>query len=233
MDRDPVAVRALHRSRPAGADRPRAAGLRRRRRSSWSTTSTTTSTGINAYIAEALLDPSKMPAEYAALGKHAEPWKPTDVIAEASLIGGIFGKGGGSELDSALTLQAFDEALRQEGAGAQRLARLPLQERPRGADDGLRKRFPYETRSAVRQARPRAARPGLGPLHPGRRRQPPSAAPRRRRAIRRHRRATLQAALDGPAMPRTGSWSRAQAVDDRPPDRRHGPAGRLLRTRRS
>ncbi|HLB22087.1 MAG TPA: penicillin acylase family protein, partial [Solirubrobacteraceae bacterium] len=64
--------------------------------------------GINAYIAEARLDPNKLPAEYAALGKTPGEWKPTDVIAEASLIGGIFGKGGGSEVRSALTLEAFE-----------------------------------------------------------------------------------------------------------------------------
>ncbi|HEY0516801.1 MAG TPA: penicillin acylase family protein [Solirubrobacteraceae bacterium] len=64
--------------------------------------------GINAYIKEALVNPTKMPAEYAALGKVPTEWKPTDVIAEASLIGGIFGKGGGSELRSALTLEAFE-----------------------------------------------------------------------------------------------------------------------------
>ena len=65
--------------------------------------------GINAYVREALVDPNKMPAEYAALGKLPTEWKPTDVIAEASLIGGIFGKGGGAEVRSALTLQAFEK----------------------------------------------------------------------------------------------------------------------------
>jgi acyl-homoserine lactone acylase PvdQ len=64
--------------------------------------------GINAYIDAALLDPNKMPAEYAAFGKTPQHWTPTDVIAEASLIGGIFGKGGGNEVRSALTLQAFE-----------------------------------------------------------------------------------------------------------------------------
>src|SRR5262249_8509664 len=54
--------------------------------------------GINSYIAEALIDPNKMPAEYAGLGKAPAMWTPTDVIAEASLIGGIFGKGGGAEV---------------------------------------------------------------------------------------------------------------------------------------
>jgi acyl-homoserine lactone acylase PvdQ len=63
--------------------------------------------GINAYIAEARLNPLKMPGEYAAIGKPTGPedWKVTDVIATASLIGGIFGRGGGRELDSALLLQ--------------------------------------------------------------------------------------------------------------------------------
>ena len=63
--------------------------------------------GINTYIAEARLNPLKMPGEYAAIGRPAGPqdWKVTDVIATASLIGGIFGKGGGRELDSALFYQ--------------------------------------------------------------------------------------------------------------------------------
>ena len=53
------------------------------------------------------MNPLKMPGEYAAIGKPQGPqdWKVTDVIATASLIGGIFGKGGGRELDSALLLQ--------------------------------------------------------------------------------------------------------------------------------
>ena len=40
--------------------------------------------GVNQYIAEARLDPSKMPAEYAAIGRPHGPddWKPTDVVAE-------------------------------------------------------------------------------------------------------------------------------------------------------
>src|SRR5256712_9665937 len=47
--------------------------------------------GINAYINAARLHPNLMPAEYGALGKVPEEWKLTDVIAEASLIGGLFG----------------------------------------------------------------------------------------------------------------------------------------------
>jgi acyl-homoserine lactone acylase PvdQ len=65
--------------------------------------------GINQYIDEALLDPTKLRAEYAALGKMPEHFTLTDVIAEASLIGGIFGKGGGAEVKSALLVRALEK----------------------------------------------------------------------------------------------------------------------------
>src|SRR5207245_4539127 len=70
--------------------------------------------GINQYITEALIDPNKMPAEYAAIGKSPAMWKPTDVMADASLIGGIFGKGGGAEVRSALALQAYEQQCAKE-----------------------------------------------------------------------------------------------------------------------
>ena len=63
--------------------------------------------GVNAYIAEARSDPDKMPVEYPALGKEIEDWKPTDTVAIASLIGGIFGKGGGEEAKVSLAYQAI------------------------------------------------------------------------------------------------------------------------------
>ena len=62
--------------------------------------------GVNAYIAEARLNPTKLPGEYAALGKTLEDWKATDVVATAALVGGIFGKGGGAEVESAEVLSA-------------------------------------------------------------------------------------------------------------------------------
>ncbi|MDP1847808.1 MAG: penicillin acylase family protein, partial [Solirubrobacteraceae bacterium] len=56
--------------------------------------------GVNRYIEEARLDVTKMPGEYAAIGRPGgpEPWKLTDLVATASLVGGEFGKGGGDEL---------------------------------------------------------------------------------------------------------------------------------------
>jgi acyl-homoserine lactone acylase PvdQ len=64
--------------------------------------------GINAYISQAQLNPNLMPGEYAAINQPSGPaqWKVTDIIATAALVGGIFGKGGGRELPSALVLEA-------------------------------------------------------------------------------------------------------------------------------
>ncbi len=56
--------------------------------------------GVNAYIREARKDPSLMPAEYSLLGKEVENWRATDVIATASLVGGIFGRGGGASVQA-------------------------------------------------------------------------------------------------------------------------------------
>ena len=72
--------------------------------------------GINAYIAEARTDASKMPVEYPALGKELEDWKPTDTVAIASLIGGIFGKGGGEEARVSLAYQAIRERFGRRAA---------------------------------------------------------------------------------------------------------------------
>jgi acyl-homoserine lactone acylase PvdQ len=67
--------------------------------------------GVNAYISEAKLDPTKMPGEYAATNHPLGPdtWKGTDIIATASLVGAIFGKGGGQELGMAQFLQRLQD----------------------------------------------------------------------------------------------------------------------------
>jgi len=114
--------------------------------------------GINAYIREALVDPNKLPAEYAALGKLPTEWKPTDVIAEASLIGGIFGKGGGAEVRSALTLEAFEQRFgRKLGRKAWEDFR---EQNDSEAPTTVSKSFPYETTSPF-------AKSGLAMPDPG------------------------------------------------------------------
>jgi acyl-homoserine lactone acylase PvdQ len=103
--------------------------------------------GVNRYIAEARLDPTKMPGEYAALGRPQGPddWKVTDLFSTASLVGGIFGKGGGHELAESQLLDAFK---RRFGAKKGRT----LWEQFAAFDDRdapttvQRTRFPYQTK---------------------------------------------------------------------------------------
>jgi acyl-homoserine lactone acylase PvdQ len=101
--------------------------------------------GINQYINEAKLNPLKMPAEYAAINRPLgpDPWKVTDLIATASLVGGIFGRGGGAELEWGQLLQSF-----QQKFGGTRGRQMWLQ--LRAVDDSKApttvhngRRFPY------------------------------------------------------------------------------------------
>jgi acyl-homoserine lactone acylase PvdQ len=102
--------------------------------------------GINAYIAAASANPALKPAEYSLLNKPMEPWKPADVIAIASLIGGIFGRGGGNEVGSAEAMQALEARF---GRKAGRRAWLGFRSKnDPEAPTTISKQFPYETRSA-------------------------------------------------------------------------------------
>src|SRR4051812_1961728 len=101
--------------------------------------------GLNAYIAQAKLDPNKMPGEYAAIGQLQGPanFTQADIIATASLVGGIFGKGGGRELVEMQLLQGFKQRF-----GARRGRRLWRQwaafEDPDAPTTIRRKVFPYQ-----------------------------------------------------------------------------------------
>lgn len=65
--------------------------------------------GINQYIDEARMDPTKLPAEYEALQIVPEDWLPTDTVAVASLIGSQLGVGGGGELANANFIGALQK----------------------------------------------------------------------------------------------------------------------------
>jgi len=103
--------------------------------------------GINAYVDKALSDPRALPGEYIALGKSPTHWTLRDVIAEASLIGGIFGKGGGNELRSALLLQALQQRFGTK-KGRRAWADFRSKNDPEAPTTVLKTRFPYETASA-------------------------------------------------------------------------------------
>jgi len=69
--------------------------------------------GVNAYVALAQKDPRYLPADYAAATPDAEPkpWTDADVVAIAGLIGGIFGKGGGTEVANSQLLTYLQKTL--------------------------------------------------------------------------------------------------------------------------
>jgi acyl-homoserine lactone acylase PvdQ len=72
--------------------------------------------GINAYIAGAQLDPLLMPGEYAAIGDLGGPAPFTleDLVSIASLVGGIFGQGGGAQLSNAILYENLEQRFGSE-----------------------------------------------------------------------------------------------------------------------
>ncbi|MGH3441639.1 MAG: penicillin acylase family protein [Nitriliruptorales bacterium] len=65
--------------------------------------------GINAFIAEAIIDRTKLPAEYDALQQLPREWQLTDPVATATLIGATFSPGGGGQLANAAVLQELQK----------------------------------------------------------------------------------------------------------------------------
>jgi acyl-homoserine lactone acylase PvdQ len=106
------------------------------------------SAGVNKYIEEAKLplnSAAKMPAEYPALNhpQGPDPWKPTDIISIAALVGGVFGKGGGGELGSGAFLQAAQKRFgSRRGSAIWRDFRSA--DDPEHPNTVHRKRFPYQ-----------------------------------------------------------------------------------------
>ena len=102
--------------------------------------------GINRYITEAKLDPTKLPGEYAAIGRPQgpEPWKRTDLIAAASLVGGIFGQGGGQEIAWTQIRHALTARFKRKRA-LKVFRDFRAAEDPEAPTTVLgRKRFPYQ-----------------------------------------------------------------------------------------
>ncbi|MDP9187715.1 MAG: penicillin acylase family protein, partial [Actinomycetota bacterium] len=122
--------------------------------------------GVNQFISEAALNPLLVPGEYALLGKTLEPWKVTDVIATAALVGGIFGKGGGGEVSNAEVYSAARARFgKVKGVKVWRdLRRANDPEAPTTVEG---RSFPYQQRKP-RAINPKAvAIPDRGSLVPG------------------------------------------------------------------
>ncbi len=99
------------------------------------------------------------PAEYIALQKTPEPWTRADLAYVASLVGGIFGKGGGGEYANARWLQQLQRRL-GEGRGLRVYEDLRERNDPE-APTTSSLRTPYGT-GAVAPGRPGVALPDLG-----------------------------------------------------------------------
>jgi acyl-homoserine lactone acylase PvdQ len=122
--------------------------------------------GINQYISEAKLDPTKMPGEYAAIGRPQGPdaFKPADLIATAALVGGIFGKGGGEELQ----FSAIGDALQKRFGsrlGMKVFRNFRSSADPEAPETVFKRRFPYQVRPK-RVRRGTVARPDPGSFRP-------------------------------------------------------------------
>ena len=126
--------------------------------------------GINAYIDAAKLNPSLMPGEYAAIGQAQGPqaFSVEDVVSIASLVGGIFGLGGGAQLSNAVLYENFEShfgperytvAGSPEGAPGVTIARAARASAATAASATKRRPVrPARKRPAPRHKRPHRAR---------------------------------------------------------------------------
>jgi acyl-homoserine lactone acylase PvdQ len=123
--------------------------------------------GVNAYIADARLNPLLMPGEYAAIGRLQGPdnWKPTDIIATAALVGGIFGKGGGNELGAVRLRAAFIKRF-GPALGTRLWKQLAAYDDPEAPTTVRGKAFPYQAAASASNARA-IALPDRGTLTDG------------------------------------------------------------------
>jgi acyl-homoserine lactone acylase PvdQ len=109
--------------------------------------------GVNAYIATTRTNPLALPADYAAAVDQAIPqnWGVQDVVAIAGLIGGIFGKGGGSEIANANLLQYLQKRLGAK-AGATAFHQFRTSNDPLAATTVVGTSFPYETHGKIKKS---------------------------------------------------------------------------------
>jgi acyl-homoserine lactone acylase PvdQ len=100
--------------------------------------------GVNRYVTLALLKPTMLPADYVAAVPESVPtaWTVADVVAIAGLIGGIFGRGGGGEIENAHLLQYLQQQL-GTSAGADAYHQFKTSNDPLAPTTADRP-FPYE-----------------------------------------------------------------------------------------
>src|SRR4051812_2597486 len=135
------------------------------------------------------------PVEYAALQKAPRPYTRADIVYIASLVGGIFGKGGGNEYQDALFYQALQQ---QFGAGKAQAVYNDLREKnDPEAFTTASTRFPYLLGGVA------PGRPGVALPVPGATTAPGTAAPAT---------AAEPVAFTAPPVPGTKAYQRWQSA---------------------
>jgi acyl-homoserine lactone acylase PvdQ len=107
--------------------------------------------GVNAYIAQTRTNPTLLPADYAAALQPPLDWSDGDVVAISGLIGGIFGKGGGSEVANAALLQYLQKNL-GAAPGKAAFTQFKSQNDPGAPTTIVDKSFPYMIPGTVNPA---------------------------------------------------------------------------------
>ena len=103
--------------------------------------------GVNAYIDATRLDPSLLPADYLAALQPPQPWKVSDTVAIAGLIGGLFGRGGGFETADA-GLRTFLVKKYGRTAGEKAYREVNHQDDPLAPMTIVDRRFDYDLPTA-------------------------------------------------------------------------------------
>jgi acyl-homoserine lactone acylase PvdQ len=135
------------------------------------------------------------PAEYAALQKAPSAYQPSDIVYIASLVGGIFGKGGGGEYQGALFYEALKAKL---GAKRAKAAYADLREKnDPEAFTTASTPFPYLTGALA------PGRPGVAMPVPGAKTAPGSGAPAT---------ASEPVAFSAPPAPGTSAYQQWQST---------------------
>ena len=125
--------------------------------------------GINAYIAKAqnpLFTATMMPGEYAALGmpQGPQPFTLEDMVSIATLVGGIFGNGGGDQLSNA-TL--YEDLERRFGPERVTVAGSPELVKPRPARRGKRAKPRHSNDASPARTQAKRKRRHTRPASPG------------------------------------------------------------------
>ncbi|MHB8718925.1 MAG: penicillin acylase family protein [Candidatus Dormibacteria bacterium] len=103
--------------------------------------------GINAYIAATQTNAALLPADYAAVGGTPQTWQVSDVIDIATLVGGIFGRGGGAETRNATLVRYLQ---RQFGVStAQQVFADFKEQNDPDAPTTVSTSFPYEQPASI------------------------------------------------------------------------------------